>query len=306
MRDVDLNLLTIFDTIMTEGSVTKASERLAMTQSAVSNAVARMRVEWKDPLFVKDGRGIRPSPRASAIWREISEPLAAIRQVINPPEFDPATTARRFRLAVTDYVTYPMWPLLRNLLEVRGPAIDILAVPWKVHNTREQLLDNEIDLALGVMSLPGDEFKQCWAFDAPYVCAMRRSHPLASRPLTLDRFLCADHLLVSLSGDPIGKVDDLLAQQGLKRRVAMTVNNFYGLPDLLVASNLICVVSESVLRNHPLREQIYTTAPPIHVPTSSCNMAWHIRHDRDPGHRWLRGVLSELCLSIWGPQRNPT
>ncbi len=107
MRDVDLNLLSIFDTIMTEGSVTKAAQQLAMTQSAVSNAVARMRLVWKDPLFIKEGRGIRPTPKASAIWRDIGLPLATIRETVNPAPFDPATTARRFRLATTDFITYP-------------------------------------------------------------------------------------------------------------------------------------------------------------------------------------------------------
>ena len=165
MRDVDLNLLSIFDSIMTEGSVTKAAQRLSMTQSAVSNAVARMRVVWKDPLFIKEGRGIRPTPKALEIWRDIGVPLATIRETVNPLPFDPATSSRRFRLAVTDFITYPMWPPLRNLLEARAPGIDILAVPPRANAMREQLNENEIDLAVGIKAPHGDELKLQWMFD---------------------------------------------------------------------------------------------------------------------------------------------
>ncbi|MDR3429218.1 MULTISPECIES: LysR family transcriptional regulator [Silvimonas] len=302
MRDVDLNLLAIFDSIMTEGSITKAAQRLAMTQSAVSNAVARMRVVWKDPLFIKVGRGIRPTSKASAIWRDIGLPLATIRQSINPAPFDPATTARRFRLAATDFITNPMWPPLRNLLEARAPGIDILAVPVRVNGTREQLNENEIDLAVGVKAPQADELKQQWMFDVGFVCAMRRNHPLAARPLTLDRFLSADHLLVSLSGDPVGVVDELLLQRGQRRRVAMTVNTFYGVVDLLAASNLISVVPESVIRTHPRRAEIHATPVPFDMPVSRAHLVWHVRHDRDPGHQWLRETVMTIGTQLCGAQ----
>lgn len=298
MRDVDLNLLSIFDTIMTEGSVTKAAQQLAMTQSAVSNAVARMRLVWKDPLFIKEGRGIRPTPKASAIWRDIGLPLATIRETVNPAPFDPATTARRFRLATTDFITYPLWPPLRNLLDARAPGIDILAVPPKVTAIREQLADNEIDLAVGMKTPLGEEIKSKWMFDISFVCAMRRSHPLAARPLTLDSYLMADHLLVSLSGDPVGVVDELLLQRNLRRRVAMTVNSFYGVVDLLASSNLISVVPESVVRTHPRRAEIHAVPVPFEMPIFQSHMVWHTRYDRDPGHIWLRETIIDLCMRL--------
>ncbi|GGP27150.1 LysR family transcriptional regulator [Silvimonas amylolytica] len=298
MRDVDLNLLSIFDAIMTEGSVTKAAQQLAMTQSAVSNAVARMRVVWKDPLFIKEGRGIRPTPRASAIWRDIGLPLATIRETINPAPFDPATTARRFRIAATDHMTYPLWPPLRNLLEARAPGIDILAVPIRVNGLKDQFDENEIDLAVGVKALPGGELRQQWMFDTGFVCAMRRNHPLANRPLSLENFLSADHLLVSLSGDPVGFVDELLLQKGMRRRVAMTVNNFYGVIDLLTACNLIAVVPESVVLTHPRRAEIHATPLPFEMPQSHAHMVWHNRCERDPGHQWLRQTIMDICMRV--------
>lgn len=299
MKDIDLHLVSIFDAVMTEGSVTKAADRLAMTQSAVSNAIARMRVVWGDPLFVRSGRGIKASARAQALWREIQEPLAAIRMAASPAPFDAATSARAFRVAVTDYMSGALWPRLRQHIEAYAPQVRLLAVPYTSQETGSQLRDNDIDICIGGLQHMGDDVRLQRLFSESWVCAMRADHPLAKMPLSEEDFLGADHLLVSLSGDPAGIADAALERIGKRRRVAMTLNNFAGAPSLLLASSLISVLPAGVVRTHALREQIYACDVPLDIPRFDCQMAWHSRNDRESAHRWMRSLIIQTCGRIW-------
>jgi DNA-binding transcriptional LysR family regulator len=300
VKNIDLNLITIFGTIMTEGSMTKAADRLALTQSAVSNAVARMRLVWKDPLFIKDGRGVKPSAKAQALWLEIQGPLATIRAAATPTHFDPATSSRKFRLAVTDYISGALWPSLRRYIEAQAPGISLYAVPYTSKNARKQLKDNEIDICFGALSNMGEEIRLQQIFSEGWVCAMRRDHPLSNGAMTKESFLSAEHLLVSLSGNPVGPIDNVLDLVGEHRRVAVTLNNFGGVPSLLLTSNLVCVLPAGVVRTHQLRSEIHTSPVPFETPHFNCQIAWHVRNDRDAGHRWMRALVTQMCDAIWG------
>lgn len=280
--------------------MTKAADRLALTQSAVSNAVARMRLVWKDPLFIRDGRGIKPSSKAQAMWLEIQEPLAAIRLATATAQFEPATSSQKFRLAVSDYLSSALWPLLRQHIEQHAPNVSLYAVPYTSQSTHRQLSENEIDISFGALAHMGAEIRLQNVFSEGWVCAMRHDHPLAKGPMTLKDFLAADHLLVSLSGNPIGAIDTALERIGARRKVAVTLNSFGGVPSLLLASNLVCVLPAGVIRTHALKQEIQTLALPFDIPPFHCQIAWHVRNDRDTGHRWMRSLVTQLCDSIWG------
>ncbi|MBI2380523.1 MAG: LysR family transcriptional regulator [Gammaproteobacteria bacterium] len=299
MKDVDLNLLGVFDAIMTERSVTKAAERLAMTQPAVSNAVSRMRHAYGDPLFVKNGRGIQPTPKAITLWQQIREPLHNLREAVDPPAFEPGRAARRFRIATTDVMTQLVWLPLRQLLEREAPGIDIHAVPYTTTNGEKLLADAEADMVIGMFNDPPRDLRTAWLFDSASICAMRRDHPLAKAPLTLDRYLAADHLVVSLSGEPTSPVDQQLAQMGYKRRIAMTVNQFASVPELLKGSDLICVAPRTVVTCSLFSGELHLVPPPFDIPNKGLSLAWHARHDRDPGHAWLRENLIAIAVQRW-------
>lgn len=299
MRNGELNLVAIFDTIMTEGSMTKAAHRLALTQSAVSNAVARMRLLWKDPLFIRDGRGIKPSAKAQAMWLEIQGPLAAIRTSTAPAHFDPATSTQKFRLAVTDYISNALWPALRQHIEAHAQGISLYAVPYTSQGAYQQLSENEIDLSIGALSPMGAGIHLERMFSEGWMCAMRRGHELARKPLGLADFLASDHLLVSLSGDPVGAIDAVLERTGMRRKVAVTLNNFSGVPSLLMSSNLICVLPTGVIRTHALKDEIHTSALPFDMSPFHCQIAWHARNERDAGQRWMRALVKQMCHAIW-------
>ena len=295
MKDIDLKLLAVFDAIMSEQSITRAATRLAMTQPAVSNALSRMRLTYNDPLFVKAGRGVKPTPKAQQLWQEVHAPLQVLRDAVRPPAFQPREAKRRFRLGTTDLMTMVLWPGLRRLVESEAPGIDILAVPHTTQHTERLLSNGEADLVFGIFENLGREYRSQLLFANDYICAMRKSHPLAGAPLTMKRYLSADHLLVSLSGDPVGMVDKLLEQQGLKRRVAMTVNQFLSVPALLAGSDLICIAPRITVIKCPLSSDLHVSKPPFDLSTPLVSMAWHARTDRDPGHIWLRNSVAGIC-----------
>ena len=299
MKGVDLNLLIIFDAIMVECSIGGAADRLGMTQPAVSNAVARMRQVWNDPLFVKDGRGISPTARAQSLWSEIRSPLGQLKEAVAPGAFDPATSARRFRVAMSDIMVDLLWPPMRQLVERDAPGIDLHAVPYMPMSASQLLADATADLVIA----PLDQFRTSDRREVmlrrDYVCAMRRGHPLSGRPLTLESYLAADHLMVSLSGDPTSFVDETLQRQGLRRRVAMTVNHFAAVPRLLKRTNLIALTVNTLIAEDVLAGHLVVTTPPLALDTAEISIGWHPRHDRDAGVCWLRHHLVRLAQSQW-------
>ncbi len=299
MKNIDLNLLMIFDAVMTESSISGAAERLSMTQPAVSNAVARMRQVWNDPLFIKDGRGIKPTTFAMSLWNQTNGPLTMIKDAVNPQEFDPKTAKRRFRVACADIMVDLVWLPMRRLIEREAPNIDLHAVPYSRLNASTILPNAEADLVIGVLEdMRGSDRKEL-LFQGEYVCAMRRDHPLAGQELSLERYLEADHLLVSLSGDPEGFVDTALKQMGKSRRVAVTVNHFASVPAMLLGTNLISVVANTVVAKDALAGKLHITVPPVVIPSTQVAVSWHARHDRDPGLHWLRENIVQFARQEW-------
>lgn len=288
MRPQELNLLIIFDAIMTEGSISRAADRLAMTQPAVSNAVSRMRVAWKDDLFVKHGRNIKPTLKASNMWAQIKQPIDDLSSVIKPNDFNPATSNRTFRIAAADIVVQMMMVPLRKLIEEQAPGINIHMVPYTIVNTNQVLDDATVDLVLGAGNANNTNIRSDFLFHPHYICAMRPGHPLAKSKMSLQEFANAQHLLVSLSGDVVGYTDEVLAQQGLTRRIAMSVNQFSMVSSLLANSDLICVVPLGGIANGIISGEITGTLPPLELTPPSANIYWHIRQEKDLGLIWLR------------------
>jgi DNA-binding transcriptional LysR family regulator len=297
MSKTDLNLIVMFDAIMTEQSVTAAAERLSMTQPSVSNAIARMRHYWKDPLFVKHGRGVRPTPYAKKLWQQVSSPLTEIQQAVTPAHFVPLYAKRQFRIALTDGMTGMLWLPLRKHIEKHAPGIDIHAVPYKVDG-EQLLLDADVDLVLDYYPGSNPLIHSQWVLDNHFVCLMRPEHELANTVLTLGRFIKHDHLFVSLSGDAKGIVDVELEKQGLQRRIAMTVNSFSGAVEIIRGSNLITVLPYPVIANAAIRGEVIVKPVPLTIPPAPISIAWHTRNDRDVGLEWLRGILSELISDL--------
>lgn len=294
MRSQDLSLLVIFDAIMTEGSITRAADRLNITQPAVSNAVGRMREIWKDDLFIKAGRNITPTLFAQNLWAQVREPLEEIDDAINPKGFDPSNSRRTFRIAATDLMVDLAWANLRRRLEQEAPDVSVQTVPYTIANGETVLSRASVDILIGAVDLMPPMDTSEFLVDLEYVCAVNARHDLAKGDMTLERFVAADHLLVSLSGDVRGYTDTVLAEHGLQRRVAMTINNFASAINVVEKSNLVCVLPSVSVKPYVDSGTLVSRPLPIPVPGPKLSMFWHKRSDREPGNVWLRGVLKDL------------
>lgn len=299
MRPQELNLLVIFDTIMTEKSITRAAERLSMTQPSVSNAVARMRANWKDDLFVKDGRNIQPTSYAINLWEQVRTPLQNLSEAIEPGAFNPQTAKRTFRVAVADIAVDTSWLEMRQLFEKEAPGINLHAVPYTIVNTEKVLEDADVDLVLSAKTPINGRILSAHLFDSSHYCVMRKDHPLAKANLAIEEFAAADHLLVSLSGDSTGPTDQALQQLGLRRRVAMTVNHFASAAPIIMDSNLISVLPAGAIYEHISSGKLSIARPPIDIPPVQVSMLWHKRQDNDAGLKWLRYHLKRISVHRW-------
>ncbi len=297
-EQIDLNLLRVFDAVMTELNVTRAADRLHMTQPAVSNALKRLRHLLNDELFIKVPTGVRATPRAMQVWPPLRDALIQIRQTLEPSQFEPTTTTLSFRIAMNDFTANLVLPELVKVMDATAPGIDIRTMPTTYINAPMLLEQAEIDLALGVFPNPGARLRSHSLLTSPFVCVMRQGHPLATHKLTLERYMQVKHLLVTLTGESTGLIDPLLQERGLKRRIAITVNQFAVAPRIIAQSDLIAVLPLRIVQLSGFVNHLHLTALPIELAPTTLQMMWHERNHLEAGQQWLRSRLIEICESL--------
>jgi len=288
LRTLDLNLLKTFLALLDEGSVTRAAERLALTQPAVSGMLQRLRENFGDPLFVRTRRGITPTPRALALAEPLRRVLGDIDAMLQPPVFDPSSAVLTLTLASTDYalraVVIPFIAALRQ----QAPRMRVAVLPIDDAAMQGQLERGELDIALTTPDFVPPGLPRHVLFEESYLCALRHDHPAASGPLDLDRFCALDHALVSYGGSFSGATDAALAGIGRSRNVVLSVPGFLALPDVLRASDLVAVVPRRLVSG---REGLALLEPPLAIPGFTKLAVWHERSDSDPARRWARELL---------------
>lgn len=295
---VDLNLLVVFDALMEERSVTRAGKRVGLTQPAVSNALARLRQLTKDDLFLRGPKGMRPTPRALELAGPVRQALHQVEQALEPAGFDPATASHTFRLAMADYAASLILPPLAHRLEREAPGVDIRTRYSDNVNAAGLLDRNEIDFAIGYHTDWPDRFDGQVLFTETYVCVMRKGHPLARETITLEEFAGARHLLISVTGEPVGFVDRLLARRGLKRRIAMTANQFLVAPLIIQNSDMIMTLAVRTAERFARVNNLHIVPVPLERDPIDLTLLWHKELSRHPAHEWMRGVLTEICRRI--------
>ena len=302
-RTLDLNLLRVFDEVMAERSLTRAARNLSLTQPAVSNALRRLRETLGDELVQRSGQGVAPTPRAVAIWPAVREALRQLHASLIPDEFVPAQATTAFVLAMADATAAELIPGLTEILEHEAPGVGLRVVPLTTRDPR-RLLDEEVcDLAVGYFPavMPDLTAKaQSGApmpflfqrlYDGEYVCVMRKDHPLAGRPLTLDDFCAARHMLVSFSGRPYGFIDESLASLGRERRVVLTVNQFFTAGRVVAHSNLLTVLPRHFVRVTGIAGELALRPLPFPVAPVHVDALWHRRCEQRSEHVWLRQAV---------------
>lgn len=310
-RTFDLNLLRVFDEVMTERSLTRAARNLSLTQPAVSNAMRRLRETLDDDLLKRNGQGLEPTPHALAIWPTVREALRTLQESLIPNDFDAAQATTTFVLAMADATAAELMPGLIEIMDREAPGVSVRVVPLSTRDPRRLLEDGGADLALGFFPAvladlaaraqvgKGVAFSHHRLYDGNYVCVMRRDHPLASGPFTLNRFCAARHMLVSFSGRPYGFVDEALASLGRERRVVVTVNQFFTAGRVVANSNLLTVLPRHFINVTGFADELVPRELPFAVPTVHVDALWHHRVDRDGAHEWLRKTILGLAVKAF-------
>lgn len=301
---VDLNLLVLFEIVLEEGHVGRAAERLNLTPSAVSHGLGRLRRIFDDPLFLKTPKGVVPTARAASLAEPVKQALAQLKHVFSAARpFDPANSERRFVIGAPDGASAVFLPPLLDALRRSAPGIDIgvrQLLPVAGETAPERAWRNAFaDLearAMDIAVIPSDRvpprFHAQRLYEEDFVVAMRAGHPFAKRP-SLENYCRAQHLVVSLSGDPHGFVDDLLARQGHSRRVALTVPNFMYALAVIAGTDLISALPRRLVEMHAARFAVVARDMPLPAMRFSINAVVPKVAMGDAGLAWLFGALGE-------------
>lgn len=291
LRRLDLNLLVLFDAVMQERNVTRAAQRLFLTQSAVSNAMARLRGQLGDELFLRGPGKLRPTPRAAELAPAIHALLDELRRTLDPPRFDAATARQVFTVATNDYFTAVVAPALARIIDAEAPNIDVRIVPT-AGRTFEMLDEGEADVACTAASAPAERFGAEVLVEDDYVCVVRRGHPFATKPPTIAQYAKAKHVLVSPRGDARGFIDEALAERGMTRRIQMTVNHFAAAPAIVASTDAVLTVPALIAKAFGNR-RIATFRCPLPAPLGlrQMKMMWHERLGRHPAQAWFREAM---------------
>lgn len=298
LRSLDLNLLVILDALLDEAHVSRAADRLNLTQPAVSNALQRCRALFNDQLLER-GRGtMRRTPKAETLRAPLKTLLAGVVDLVNPPELPLASLRQTVRICMADYpAIFVIKPLLKALAHT-APGINIIVQPWMgAVAAREALVTGESDLALSVFPETDDELQRKLLLEENYIIAMRRDHP-AAKAFSLESWLDYPHVLVSGRGDNSSPVDGALAERGLSRRVGVVVPNFGMVPELLASTDMIAMLPSRCMPEDMSALVAFT--PPIPIAGFPLHVAWHRRRQEDRG---LQHVIS-LLVAIMAEKEN--
>lgn len=296
LHAIDLNLLSVFQEVYRERQISAAARRLGLSQSAVSNALARLRRYFGDDLFVRTASGMQPTPLATQMAEPIGVAMAQVTLALSQrSRFDPATSARRFTLAMTDVgEIYFMPPLIERCRQL-APQVEIRSVRVALEQLKGQMETGRIDLAIGPFEEASDALYQRQLFRQQFVTMMRKGHPLACGAMTLERFAAAEHVLVEASADsPYERVNQLLERAGVGSSTRFRVPHFAALPYIVSSTDLVVTVPHKLAERAANPFGLEWIVPPLALPALQTSMYWHRRFAQDPGSQWLRSLLVQV------------
>jgi len=296
MSTPDFNLLAVLDVLLAEGSVAGAARRLRLSPSAMSRALARLRETTGDPLLVRAGRGLVPTPRAVALREQVGRLVQDAEAVLRPAEkLDLAQLARTFTLRTREGFVENFGPALVARVAQEAPGVRLSFVQ-KLDKDSTALRDGTVDLETGVIGkATAPELRVQALFRDRFTGVVRKGHPLGQGEITPARYAAARHIAVSRRGLGAEPVDEALAALGLQREVAAIVGSFSAALALADASDLVACVPER--HTGKLRAGMWSFALPVPTPEFTVSLLWHPRLDADPAHRWLRACVREVCAA---------
>jgi DNA-binding transcriptional LysR family regulator len=294
MSTPDLNLLVTLDVLLAEGSVARAAQRLRLSPSAMSRALARLRETTGDPLLVRAGRGLVPTPRALELRMQVGPLVEAGAAILRPAEaLDLKRVVRTFTLRATDGFAENFGPALIARVGAEAPGVR-LRFAQKLNKDSTPLRDGTVDLEIGVIGREtGPEMRAQALSRDRFIGVVRSGHPLSRGKMTAARYAAGRHIAVSRRGLDRGAIDDALKPLGLERNIVTIAGAFSTALALARGSDLIASVPERHTGN--LRGGMHSFTLPVATPEVTVAMLWHPRLDADPAHRWLRSVVRDIC-----------
>lgn len=299
-RNLDIHLLESFDMLMRERSVSRAAERLGISQSSASEALARLRERFDDPLLVRGREGMMPTPKALALLPDVRSAIALLRGLIDRGRgFEPASSALRFRLATSDYTQLLLMPQLRRRMAQQAPGCAVDIVPTHILRVEEALDTGEIDLAIAFFPQPPLSLRRSPLLRDRYVCIAQAGHPAVRADLSPAQFAALPHIAVAPSGVAFfsSVVDSALEAQGLSRRVAVSSPHFLLAAHLVAQSDLVLALPARAARALAAMLPLQVVDIPLPLQPVDVALYWHERTHHSPPHQWMRALLRELLAS---------
>ncbi|WP_338664515.1 LysR family transcriptional regulator [Pararoseomonas sp. SCSIO 73927] len=296
--------MPIFTALMEERSVTRAAERLGMTQPALSNALSRLRVMLRDQLFIRERYGIQPTPVALELAPGIAEALARLDDaVLGQQEFEPASAERLLTIAPNGYVEFVLVPAIVARLRQVAPGIRLRLTPYSNDLVETGVTSGTTALVLGRIPDPPDNLVVQHLMDEGLACVVRTDHPEIGGSLTREEFERLRHVNVVPPGRMRAGLFQALAEQKLRREVAISVTNFFAVAEMVAVTDLCATLPELICRRLAHDPRLKVLPLPVDLGTFPVEMGWHVRYRHDPAHRWLRSLIAEMAELVGRPPR---
>lgn len=292
--DINIRLLLMFDEVYRGRSVSKAAERLDISQPSLSLGLNKLRSHFGDPLFVRTTRGMEPTPYAEQLITPIRGAIDLLTHVLGTrPVFDPTTSDRKFRICITDITQMVVLPILLERVKNEAPNVSISVLPI-TDETLRLLESGEVDLVVGYVPHVGQGLYQQRLLMRDYVCIASSRHPRIHKTLTLEAFKAEPHIVVAASGSGLRLAEETLSGMKFKRRVLLEVPHLIGLDRLVGNSDMIATVPRPVGLFLAAAGVVKVYEHPVKLPGYLVKMHWHERYHLDAAGQWMRRVMSEI------------
>lgn len=295
----DLNLLPIFVALMEERSVTRAADRLGMTQAALSNALSRLRTMLQDPLFIRERYGMRPTPKAELLAPELTAALAAMDTVVlGQQTFDPSRADQLVTIATNSYVEYVFVPALVTRLSRLAPKIRLRTLPYGTDLAETGVTSGTTAMVLGRITDPPDNLVVQQVAEDGLACVVRADHPTIRDRISRAQYERMKHVNVLPAGRLRAGLFQALGRQGLKRDVAVSVTHFVSIPAIVATTDYCATLPRLICRHLAQDPRLKVLPTPVDLGSFPMHVAWHVRYRLDPAHAWLRTLVAEVAGSL--------
>ena len=297
LSNIDLNLFIIFDAIYTEGNLTRAGQIIGITQPAASNALARLRNTFNDPLFIRTAQGMVPTPLAQNIISPVRDALQLLRTSVHDSRiFDVTQASKTFRLSMTDLSEDILLPATFQRLHKLAPNVRIESLLARRRDTAKELASGNLDFAVDIPLTSDSQLLHTKLLEDRYVCVMRHDHPLAkNKTITLQQYLNAQHIHISSRRSGLGPVDLVLGKMGFQRDIVLRSQHYLMASTVLQSTDLIITAPARFAAHH----QLHSVDLPITGMTPiESHLYWHASADHDPANRWMREQLLSVAQQL--------